>query len=100
MSCGEHAARSLIHFVLKPNRADLVLMVADSPELHASPLRAHAKHVWAVPEPADWSEPMEEIAARLGARGWRGLANRSGTCLLYTSPSPRDGLLSRMPSSA
>ena len=25
---------------------------------------------------------------------------RSGTCLLYTSPSPRDGLLSRMPSSA
>ena len=26
------------------------------------------------------------------------LKNR--TCLLYTSPSPRDGLLSRMPSSA
>ena len=25
---------------------------------------------------------------------------RSGICLLYTSPSPRDGLLSRMPSSA
>src|SRR5664279_5720618 len=25
---------------------------------------------------------------------------RSGDCLLYTSPSPRDGLLSRMPSSA
>ena len=24
----------------------------------------------------------------------------SGDCLLYTSPSPRDGLLSRMPSSA
>ena len=27
-------------------------------------------------------------------------ANGSVTCLLYTSPSPRDGLLSRMPSSA
>ena len=26
--------------------------------------------------------------------------NLYGTCLLYTSPSPRDGLLSRMPSSA
>ena len=26
--------------------------------------------------------------------------NRMGVCLLYTSPSPRDGLLSRMPSSA
>ena len=25
---------------------------------------------------------------------------RATTCLLYTSPSPRDGLLSRMPSSA
>ena len=25
---------------------------------------------------------------------------RNGICLLYTSPSPRDGLLSRMPSSA
>ena len=27
-------------------------------------------------------------------------ANKNGLCLLYTSPSPRDGLLSRMPSSA
>src|SRR5664279_5870112 len=25
------------------------------------------------------------------------VAKRLGTCLLYTSPSPRDGLLSRMP---
>ena len=25
---------------------------------------------------------------------------KDGACLLYTSPSPRDGLLSRMPSSA
>ena len=35
---------------------------------------------------------------------WRALLRRKlvllGTCLLYTSPSPRDGLLSRMPSSA
>ena len=30
----------------------------------------------------------------------RGLANHHGTCLLYTSPSPRDATLSRMPSSA
>ena len=29
-----------------------------------------------------------------------GLLQMSMTCLLYTSPSPRDGLLSRMPSSA
>ena len=29
-----------------------------------------------------------------------GVAAGGGICLLYTSPSPRDGLLSRMPSSA
>ena len=31
-----------------------------------------------------------------GEIGW----SYACTCLLYTSPSPRDGLLSRMPSSA
>ena len=32
---------------------------------------------------------------------WSGPSLDHGyTCLLYTSPSPRDGLLSRMPSSA
>ena len=32
---------------------------------------------------------------------WTGMVkNRCKNCLLYTSPSPRDGLLSRMPSSA
>ena len=29
-----------------------------------------------------------------------GRTSKFKTCLLYTSPSPRDGLLSRMPSSA
>ena len=29
-----------------------------------------------------------------------GIIAKVCTCLLYTSPSPRDGLLSRMPSSA
>ena len=28
------------------------------------------------------------------------IVDETGSCLLYTSPSPRDGLLSRMPSSA
>ena len=41
-----------------------------------------------------------EIGGRLGD-GSKGLADKDiGNCLLYTSPSPRDGLLSRMPSSA
>ena len=37
-------------------------------------------------------------AASLGPKGMR--VNGISACLLYTSPSPRDGLLSRMPSSA
>ena len=31
---------------------------------------------------------------------WLSIVRLELTCLLYTSPSPRDGLLSRMPSSA
>ena len=37
----------------------------------------------------------EELARVTGERDVQ-----RATCLLYTSPSPRDGLLSRMPSSA
>ena len=33
-------------------------------------------------------------------RRTKGIKTKPYTCLLYTSPSPRDGLLSRMPSSA
>ena len=33
-------------------------------------------------------------------KGFQALADGMIACLLYTSPSPRDGLLSRMPSSA
>ena len=56
--------------------------------------------------------PWEKLGGELAAAGWLDLNNRRGElnvnglsialagCLLYTSPSPRDGLLSRMPSSA
>ena len=51
------------------------------------------------------AEKQQDIQAWLGARGPERatldlLAAEPFTCLLYTSPSPRDGLLSRMPSSA
>ena len=43
----------------------------------------------------EWSDGMlYPLLHRLGRLGY------VTTCLLYTSPSPRDGLLSRMPSSA
>ena len=54
-----------------------------------------------------WDEKVLDVAAGNGnatlAAARRGGERRvavAGGCLLYTSPSPRDGLLSRMPSSA
>ena len=52
-----------------------------------------------------WVFPHSVFAQQLGS-GLQGLGigaiglDWSTVCLLYTSPSPRDGLLSRMPSSA
>ena len=48
---------------------------------------------------------LSQAATRLQSQliSWNFIDGLSGTlnaCLLYTSPSPRDGLLSRMPSSA
>ena len=56
-----------------------------------------------------WNTPTiyngwEQITAHdVAAAGWNPDETRDfmpQICLLYTSPSPRDGLLSRMPSSA
>ena len=44
---------------------------------------------------ARYTNPSWEQKVRFGQ-----LLEHSNSCLLYTSPSPRDGLLSRMPSSA
>ena len=41
-----------------------------------------------------------ESREALLAEAWLLAVRHFQTCLLYTSPSPRDGLLSRMPSSA
>ena len=43
---------------------------------------------------------QQGIRASQIAHSTREQLNESLGCLLYTSPSPRDGLLSRMPSSA
>ena len=44
---------------------------------------------------ADTNIVIDDSGIRFNMRG-----KRNKDCLLYTSPSPRDGLLSRMPSSA
>ena len=43
---------------------------------------------------------VSKVVAPLLVSGMSGKIVRQLPCLLYTSPSPRDGLLSRMPSSA
>ena len=44
---------------------------------------------------------LEYLVRLLNKHGYHILRNNKNKyCLLYTSPSPRDGLLSRMPSSA
>ena len=54
--------------------------------------------------PVVQTEELEKVAAAVKAftdgTEPAKIANEFNTCLLYTSPSPRDGLLSRMPSSA
>ena len=45
-------------------------------------------------------EELEKMAGKYDAETTRYAKTRRFFCLLYTSPSPRDGLLSRMPSSA
>ena len=47
----------------------------------------------------EWQAAYDELETKIaGYAALQGTLNQG--CLLYTSPSPRDGLLSRMPSSA
>ena len=49
----------------------------------------------------EFSYDQEKVSKFIGkSRSYISNSLRILTCLLYTSPSPRDGLLSRMPSSA
>ena len=41
-----------------------------------------------------------DLYSGIGSFGLECISRGAKNCLLYTSPSPRDGLLSRMPSSA
>ena len=45
-------------------------------------------------------EKIKDLELKLFLKLLDNLQDSLSTCLLYTSPSPRDGLLSRMPSSA
>ena len=61
-------------------------------EANSAALRVNRCQVDLQLEPRLWVSHGSDVHHRNGAHGY--------LCLLYTSPSPRDGLLSRMPSSA
>ena len=46
------------------------------------------------------SHPYMSSTTHWHKSGWVDILSKDNTCLLYTSPSPRDATLSRMPSSA
>ena len=55
--------------------------------------------IWEGPSPLD-NKPLVAIAIMQSTNTKTGNMVQVYICLLYTSPSPRDRLLSRMPSSA
>ena len=84
--------RHLIHEVTSPQAFEGLRLAGRSPRR----LNANV----AVPDHNVSTDPNERAL-----EGYSGVADATSrvqleTCLLYTSPSPRDGLLSRMPSSA
>ena len=61
---------------------------------------ARAKHVKFADQAVQVGSGSAAATSYLDADAVLAAARATGACLLYTSPSPRDGLLSRMPSSA
>ena len=55
-------------------------------------------HILHSPDAQAWHQTEVPVSVLLTAVDF--VDAQTGCCLLYTSPSPRDGLLSRMPSSA
>ena len=95
---GELAERSLIQHVLRPNQADLVLMVPKTASLLNSSLAARARYVWTLREPENWKQPIAAIAQALGAHRWLDLANVSGAVAFLGPARLRRGV--RSPSTA
>ena len=75
-------------------------------KLHSAPLLMYSYDFQGIKEmqyAGRWSEAaasLAEVARRLESAGARAIVLCTNTCLLYTSPSPRDISGSRMPSSA
>ena len=64
-----------------------------------APLSTGARNDLFLPEEFQWRASLQWFFFR-NVGTLTALYRENYSCLLYTSPSPRDGLLSRMPSSA
>ena len=65
-----------------------------------APVTAVASSLTSSPRPSPLSTSLREKRRAAAASAARDLVARRESCLLYTSPSPRDRTRSRMPSSA
>src|SRR5664279_4987855 len=94
----------LVALVLPALAADDILQAIDAArKAYQSGDMAGAKQSLDLASQLVGQKNSESFAALLPAAlpGWKAdKAETTSVCLLYTSPSPRDGLLSRMPSSA
>ena len=109
--CGTWTLINLIDFISEPSHGGNEIKSWDTAEAVLGSEPRYGSR-----EDHNYHSANDGLAIRLQVgRGWRFSAIESGqlclvpfvdslakseTCLLYTSPSPRDGLLSRMPSSA
>ena len=98
--------KDALRFTLREGKNRQIRRVCDAAGLRVVDLervRVGGCELGDLPEGA-WRLMTEAERESLRAAGGAGVKvhrrGRGGGCLLYTSPSPRDGLLSRMPSSA
>ena len=82
------------HIVRRPQRIALLQHIAEQGSITRAAKSAGMsyKAAW------DAIDELNNLAQKPLVE--RIVGGKGGGCLLYTSPSPRDGLLSRMPSSA
>ena len=81
------------------HRADFTGSPETAAALDAADPLAAVRHEFHIPPGADGSPQTYLVGNSLGAVPTK-TASYVQACLLYTSPSPRDATLSRMPSSA
>ena len=87
------------------NTTDCVQWAVTTRDRHLSLFTKLANQIAAGRRPDAKSRPLHQLTGRYRNKKGNFFIDiardpESDTCLLYTSPSPRDGLLSRMPSSA